>query len=229
MKLSFRGFILILFGLVCWATPDQSVVAQTPSSVLACRIESERQVYQIGEIPCVQVIITNQTDQELLIVRSLDGSGLKRRYPYCHFEIIGPDGEPKTISSSRMCVYVNPLRKTDFVKILPLGDFNLYPNSTCSGSHFADLIDSKNNFKEPGEYRIRFHYSTESDELDSWRTTPLSKTRNIQISAESSPPPGVLKKSEEQVLHLLRKVPKTSIQSNELRITFVESETSTSQ
>lgn len=121
MKPSFCGFIMILLGLVCWVTHDQSAVAQTPPSVLTCRIESERQVYQIGELPCVQVIITNQTDQELLLVRSLEGSGIKRRYPHCYFEIIGPDGEPKTTSSNRVCIICQSSRQNRLCKNLAFG------------------------------------------------------------------------------------------------------------
>ncbi len=210
MKLSFRGFIVILLGLVCWATHDQSAVAQTPSPVLTCLIGTERNVYQIGEIPLIHVVIFNRTNEELWLVLALDGSERKARYPHAYFEIIGPDGKPR---NARMlsCGTINPMEERNFVQVKPRADFDPYAGYACDFK-----VNLKENYSDPGEYRIRFYYSTDSDNPDKWGIPEI--------------PGHDFEKIEANPLHRrLRKVPKTSIQSNELRITFVESETSTSQ
>ncbi len=200
---------MIILGLVCWATHNQPAVAQTSSPVLTCRIESERQVYQIGEIPLIHVVIFNRTNEELWLVPALDGSERRARYPHAYFEIIGPDGKPR---NTRMlgCGSFNSMEERNFVQVKPHGDFDPYAGYACDFK-----VNLKENYSDPGEYRIRFFYSTDNDNPDKWGIPKIPGHDFEKIAANS-------------FHRLFRKIPKTSIQSNELRITFVDAETSTS-
>src|SRR3990170_1522626 len=60
---------------------------------VGCTIKGEP-TCELGKAPKIAVALTNQTDADIYLVGSLDASDCKWRYPYCYFEVTGPDGKP---------------------------------------------------------------------------------------------------------------------------------------
>jgi hypothetical protein len=155
----------------------------------------------LGKAPAVKVTIKNLSGREALLVGSLDASDCKWRYPHCWFEIIGPDGKSSVKGIGR-CGNTNPLREKDFVKVKAGGTFDPYMRVDDGGFFSAHQIRPEN-FPAPGTYRIRFHYSTAEKAPARW---------NGKLSGAM--PPAVPK--------LLERVPKATIQSNEVKVRVVK-------
>jgi hypothetical protein len=157
----------------------------------------------LGSVPKVTVAITNQTGANIYLVGSLDGSDWRGRYPYCYFEVIGPDGEsavPELILEDPLC---SPLREKDFVKVTPGEAFDPYDQSL--GFFPAVQLDPAV-FRAPGAYRVRFVYSTKSDDIALWRNGGWNGT------PEDERP---------KILDLFDQVPKLEVRSDEISITIV--------
>jgi hypothetical protein len=138
-----------------------------------CRITSKFQTYRVGQIPEMQVNILNNSKDEAYLISSLDGSDVKRRMPYCYFTVEKP--KPDTISIMR-CGFTNPLRIDDFRLVKPNETFNPYESTDNKGLWADYIITSKETFRTPGIYKIQFHYSTNSSDINkflgSWDKNP---------------------------------------------------------
>ena len=169
---------------------------------LSCTIHSAA-TCELGSVPKVTVAITNQTDADIYLVGSLDGSDWKGRYPHCYFEVSGPDGKsavPEIILEDPFC---SPLREKHFVKVLPGQAFDPYDQSV--GFFPAVQLDPVV-FRAPGAYRVRFVYSTMSDNIALWRNGGWE---------------GIPENERPKILALFSRIPKLEVRSNEITVTVV--------
>src|SRR5205823_10991912 len=95
------------------APSAKSAVERGPPLICTIRADS---MCALGQSPKVNVEITNNTDNEIYLVGSLDSSDCEWRFPHCIFEVIGPDGKSSVRELGR-CGNMNPLREKDFVKV----------------------------------------------------------------------------------------------------------------
>lgn len=166
---------------------------------LHCVIRGEA-TCKLGEAPKIQVSLVNQTQEDIYLVGSLDASDCKWRYPLCYFEVTGPDGKQVPNSIPR-CGLTNPLRAKDFVKVASHDSFDPYKSVDDYGFFSAHQL-SQSNFNRAGQYRIRFVYSTASEDVAKWRGNG----------------------GDAELISLLKQVPKTDVKSEEFVVTVVTAE-----
>src|SRR5262249_2910036 len=147
----------------------------------------------------VKVEIINRTKGEIYLAGSLDASDCAWRYPHCYFEITGPDGRPAAKPIGR-CGNMNALRQHDFARVPSGGKFNPYQHTDDPGFFFAHQLRPEN-FQAPGDYRIRFVYSTDKTDIRYW----LGDGRWMSDGP-----------AKEKLQKLLDRVPKGTVKSNEI-------------
>lgn len=187
---------IILLALLLTAF---TVKKSGPLPELTCTLTSDKVVYKTGEQPWLTIGITNNSKEDIYLVGSLDGSDVKWRFPYCYFSIQKP--LPDTPLTGR-CGVMNPLRPADFRLVKAGQKFNPYEDG-----FFEDysLLDTRT-FKNPGEYRIRFYYSTNSESMSRFMGTR---------SARSDP-------DSLKMAFFFKHVPKVELASNEITIRVEE-------
>jgi hypothetical protein len=168
---------------------------------LACEIQGNTTCL-VGQAPKIHVALRNLSSRPIYLVGSLDGSAEKWRYPYCYFEVIGPDGQSAVQRVSR-CGNTNTLRPADFFQVPAGRSFDPFQNVDSYGFFSAHQIRAEN-FTKPGEYRIRFFYSSASSDIKEWGGDGAA-----QVAADAG------------LLRLFRVVPKLQVQSEEFRLTVV--------
>lgn len=129
------------------------------STAFRCILSCDKEVYKIGELPKLTVKIYNDTKEDIHFIGSLDGSDVKWRYPYCYYTMERPKADKAKLGR---CGNMNPLRMEDFKLVKSGQDFDPYERTSDYG-FFSDYITtSKETFKSPGIYKLKFHYSTNS-------------------------------------------------------------------
>jgi hypothetical protein len=164
-----RCWALFLLGTVSLGVSEDIGITRAKlnrPSALECIVRAEK-TCALGNAPQVSVRIVNRTSEDVLMVGSLDGSDIQRRYPYCYFQVIGPDGKNTIHARSSSCGYLNPLRVKDFVKVPKGGQFDPYQGIDNYGFFSAHEIEPST-FDRPGDYRIRFIYCTAEKDLRKW-------------------------------------------------------------
>ena len=164
---------------------------------LNCIISSPNKTYKPGEVPAIDVKIINMSKEEIYLIGSLDGSDTKGRMPYCYFTIEKP--KPDTILFLR-CGFANPLRIEECRLVKPNEAFNPYGKIDSKGFWPDYTITNKETFRNPGLYKIQFHYEA----------NPENITR-FMGSWDKNPDSAQLKK-------LIERVPKINLASNVLEI-----------
>jgi hypothetical protein len=167
--------LLIIFLLASVNAPAQHVPVKTGVSTTqyVCTIRSDKTIYHPGETPAITVEINNNSNEKAYLVRALDGSDIKRRFPYAYFTItkVG-DTAYKTKMYGR-CGNIDPITVADFVEVKPGALFNPFKRTipyTDRENIFAydiKLIDTAN-FSTPGKYVITFFYSTMESDFTKW-------------------------------------------------------------
>ncbi|HEY1190530.1 MAG TPA: hypothetical protein VGE74_23050 [Gemmata sp.] len=190
----------------CVAVGEMPAAAPVPKGALkrgpvSCAIKGEA-TCELGKAPQITVALTNLTDADIYLVGSLDASDCKWRYPHCYFEVIGPDGKSAVRETAR-CGNMNPLLAKDFVKVPAGKAFDPYQRTDQHGFFSARQL-SPQTFRELGKYRIRFVYSTKSDDIGNWGG---DGRRNVV--------------TDKALVDLLKQVPKVEIRSDEFTLTVV--------
>ncbi len=202
MSTPFRLALCLLVASYACALARSDERPQAPKAPpLTCTISSQP-TCELGQAPAISVEIANWTEGEIYLIGSLDGSDLKWRYPFCYFEVIGPDGKPAKNRIARDCLNMNTIREKDFVKVRRGGKFNPYQKIDDHGFFGTSLIVPAT-FQAEGEYRIRFVYSTDNADPKSWLGDVGGNV------------------TEMQVVKLLANVPKTTASSNEITVKVV--------
>lgn len=127
-----------------------------------CVLKVKKTVYRQGEVPEVEVQLVNRGKRSIYLIGSLDGSEKKWRMPYCYFTIEKPVPDTAKFIS---CKTLNSLRDADFVKVAPGENFDPYKQVDNYGFFRSHELAQAETFRNPGIYRITFHYSTLSDDL----------------------------------------------------------------
>jgi hypothetical protein len=169
-----------------------------PVPALSCVIRAEPTCVQ-GSVPKITVRLTNETESDIYLVGSLDGSEGTWRYPHCYFEVTGPDGAIAD-HFARGCGYTNRLREEDFFMVPPGGEFDPYQSIDDHGFFSAYLL-SRHTFRATGKYHIRFVYSTLSGDIAQWR--------------------GQSAATNDKIVAMFSLVPKLAVKSNEIQVTVV--------
>lgn len=120
---------------------------------------------KVGERPDWSVRIVNERDAQIVLARTLPGSGSYARYPLIDIELEEPDG---TMRSGRDYLYdrAGMIREvgTDlFVDIPPKGDFHPVEPGRERVCWFEKWTP-----KRPGDYRLRFVYDTSPRRWGAW-------------------------------------------------------------
>lgn len=159
MKTGFLSIlILTLFGLINEKTDD--------SNKFECSIVTTKSTYSIGETPEITITIKNNSGKDVYLIGSLDASEEQWRSPYCYFKIDKPKSDSLPIIGR--CGNMNSLRIEDF-KLVKSGEtFNPYQSIDGDGFFGSYEIERKENFQNPGIYKITFHYSTKSTKLEDY-------------------------------------------------------------
>jgi len=167
-----------------------------------CKISAEKQTIPIGETPDIKVEIKYLGNEDVYLIGALDASGIKMRFPHCYFTIEKPT--PDTVSNVSRCMNMNTLRLEDFIKLRHNSSFDPYMKIDDYGFFSSYEISRKENFRIPGTYKIKFHYSTRSDNFEDYFGEDFN---NID---------------KKELLELYAKVPNIELASNVLEITVVE-------
>ena len=176
----------------------------TNSANLKCILTSDKSVYKVGELPKFKVDILNNSKEDIYLIGSLDGSDVKWRFPYCYYSIDRP--KPDTTRLAR-CGNMNTLRVADF-KLVKAGE-KFDPYESIDGYGFFGDYTTLNEatFKTPGIYKLKFHYSTNSQNIsDFMGDRPFRRDQMDSITIDG----------------FFKKVPKFDITSNEIEIRIEE-------
>lgn len=177
---------------------------QTKNAGFICILSSDKTIYKVGQVPKLEVQIINQSNNEIYLIGSLDGSAEKWRFPYCYFTIDKPKVD--TILFPR-CGNTNPIRIEDFVLVKPKGKFNPFQSIGGSGFFGDHTTTQKETFRNAGIYKIQFHYSTDTDNIGNF----MGNFGQWSKGADSV-----------KIKSLLARVPKMDIISNRIEIKFEE-------
>lgn len=164
-----------------------------------CTLTSDRETYAVGEKLDLAVRLYNETAETLPLIGSLDASDAEWRYPYCAFTVTR-DGEPFAPDLGGRCGNMNDLRAEDVVEVAPGAAFDPYERLDSYGFFEHWLFYTA--LEEPGEYRITFHYSTDTEGEEGFMGDLGWQTEDPKLPAELSA--------------LVRRVPRFSISSNEV-------------
>jgi hypothetical protein len=99
----------------------------------------------------------------MYLIGCLDGSERRRRYPFCYFEVTGPNGQLVEREFRVRCGNLNTLTWVDFVA-LPAGG-TLNPCERIDRYGFFSAGPYPQYFDVPGKYRVQFVYSTRYDDI----------------------------------------------------------------
>ncbi|MES2331694.1 MAG: hypothetical protein V4539_18955 [Bacteroidota bacterium] len=198
-----RNIILSILGLLLFSGFDD-MHEKRDAADFTCTLSSDKMIYKLGEVPKLDVRVINETLQPAYLVGSLDGSDLKWRMPYCYFTIDKP--KPDTVVFLR-CGNSNPIREIEIKLIKPKEKFNPYEPIDNYGFFGDHASMQKETFRNPGVYKIQFHYSTNTQD-----------TRNFIGNF------GIWTADADSVKlkELLRRVPRIDLVSNPIEITIGE-------
>ena len=198
-----RIVFLILLSLILLTAFKNTQRLKRPNDII-CTLTSDKKIYKIGELPKLKIQISNNTKTDIYLIGSLDGSDVKWRFPYCYYTIDKPKAD--TIRFER-CGNKNTLRLEDFQLVKAGGNFDPYENVGVYGFFQDHNITNQKSFRNTGIYKIKFHYSTNSDKLEDYTGDKIFQN-NKQYSIK--------------IASFFKQVPKLDIQSNEIEITFTK-------
>lgn len=154
-----KFLLSIAIILTMFASTQRSAI----STEFRCLLTCDKEVYKVGELPKLTLKIYNDTKEDVYFIGSLDGSDVKWRFPYCYYTIDGP--EVKKIKLQR-CGNMNTLRVEDFRLVKPGQAFAPYESIDMYGFFKDYITTNKETFKTPGIYKIQFHYSSNSSDIN---------------------------------------------------------------
>jgi hypothetical protein len=198
-----------LFALFCLVNS----VLLCQQTGLSCVIKSGKTTYKKGEVPHISIEIKNNTDSTIQLVKTLDGSEVRWRYPYAYFKIEMVNDTSYHPALVLRCGNYDGIDSDDFVEVKPGGSFDPYKNQTSVYYDYA--ISDKRNFERKGKYKITFYYSTNEPDFKKWIGNSDQSWRLYDRSGNVI----ASKKPEyDQMVKLFSKVPKVELVSNELII-----------
>ena len=162
------------------------------------RIEADKSEYAVGEQPRFTAILTNTTDDAVMLARPMDGSDFGR-FPQFMWTVTAPE-DAHALEPVGRCGNTNPITTGVFFS-LPAGES--VELSGAWGGVSAHALD-----RGPGRYTIQVVYSTDSEDAHGWIGGPLGDREARRLNREIAP--------------LLAQVPRITVTSNVLEIQFHE-------
>lgn len=196
MPFYMKPLVFIAFLLTAFTSRHHS----STTTELRCVLTADKKVYKIGELPKLTVKIYNDSKENIYLIGSLDGSDVKWRYPYCYYSI----DRPKSVETKlQRCGNINSLRLQDFKLIQAEQEFNPYESIDDYGFFTDYTTTNTETFKNPGVYKIKFHYSTKSQDINQFMgDKPFRNDPTDSLRLDS----------------MFRKVPRIELTSNEIVI-----------
>jgi len=142
--------LVLLISTVAIARPSNRNTAKPKDFTLTLKAKSETII--LGEQPTLTATIINNSDKEVLLVPTLDGSIVGWRYPIVKFIVTQPSDAPPPQIFGR-CGNTNNIQASDFTKVPKKGIFRLFSQSAYM---------SNNPFTTPGTYTVQLIYSTDA-------------------------------------------------------------------
>lgn len=199
MKILFALLIIASLPIPFACREHESIKFEKKSSgKITCDISAKETTINVGEVPKIKVKLTNNTDEDVYLIGSLDGSEVQWRYPYCYFTIEKP--ETDVVASGARCGMMNPLREEDFVLLKPKESFDPYSSIDGYGFFSSSTLSDPKEFRKKGTYKIQFHYSTEPDSI----------TKYLGSESEN--------KVDAKIKKMFRQVPHLKVSSNVIEI-----------
>lgn len=189
--------------------------------LIECTLAAKKAIIKSGETPLLELTFKNNSDTDIYLIKSLDASSYKWRYPYAYYtiELLG-DNEYKIEQISR-CGNMNGISTGDFIKVSAQETFK---STQYKHYYFSDYsVHNPNNFRQKGKYKITHHYSTLSKYLDEYMGEDMSLDvyELVNIAGDSLNPPRILKKPNNESKNLVKElevlfaqVPKVELTSN---------------
>jgi hypothetical protein len=137
------------------------------SGDIVCKLASLKDRYRVGDQPEISARIINGTEKPIYLVKGLDGSERKARFPHTYYTVSGvEDGFSETRFMN--CGVLNPLRIEDFVIVESGKDFD--PHKPIYDYGFSKSGKSAHSrFVKTGSYTFKYHYSTDNGDIKNWR------------------------------------------------------------
>lgn len=196
-KAFYIGFVAIALASMGLSCPNESKPHRF-NTPYECTLTTTKTTYQLGELPELKVEIINNSGKEVYFIGSLDASDDKWRRPYCYYTIERPVKD--SIPQYGRCGMMNSLRKEDFVKLADGQSFDPFMSVDDMGFFGSSNVRNPDVFKNPGTYKIQFHYSTQSDSIKDYRGDSDDK----------------------ELVKLFEQVPKVELHSNVVEIQIVK-------
>jgi hypothetical protein len=189
-----KPLLVIAFTLTAFASRQHS---PTPTE-FRCLLTCDKEVYKVGELPRLTVRIYNNTKDDVYFIGSLDGSDVKWRFPYCYYTIDRPKAGKEKL---QRCRNMNTLRVEDFKLVRSGQSFDPYESIDNYGFFTDYTTANKEMFKHVGVYKIKFHYSTNSIDINQFiGDKPFRSNYSDSLRVDS----------------LFKAVPKVELLSNEI-------------
>lgn len=114
---------------------------------------------KVGRIPTYKVRIKNVSDEPVVVVRSLDGSGMKNRYPHFFAEFF--DGEaPIKLEPPMGCGNCNEIAAADLATLKPDEEFDPFQSGSFGVPDLQTWQPSR-----PGKYTVKIICDYQAPEL----------------------------------------------------------------
>lgn len=135
------------------------------ASKIDLKLKSDSNIYDLGQIPRIEVQLINNSGQTLNFITSLDGSNDRMRYPYAGFQITRND-TPIDVSGQFRCGNMDGIPKDCILSIDNGQSFD--PQNMAPCVYQDRLVYDSTTFDKKGVYQIRYFYSTNQDTLNEW-------------------------------------------------------------
>jgi hypothetical protein len=175
---------------------DEKSVSAEP---FVCVLASARDTYEVGEYPRLTVRLVNRSSKEVLFAGSIEGSASRTAPPWCGYQMVDSSGKTTGVLGE-YCNVRRRIQASDFATVGPGQAFD--PNRAGFSAYplYQLTVD------RPGIYTVRYHYATYSEQL------------RDHFGDERM---GGIVVSTPDLQKLVDRVPRVSLTSNTVRLTFV--------
>jgi hypothetical protein len=130
---------------------------------------------KVGDSLSFVARIRNNSSEKVYLIRFLDGSDAGR-FPQVTIEIDGPTGGFEMPSGIARCSIMGALKLDDFSAVQPGDVFEPFKGK------FQPIEFEYGRFAQPGQYTVRFTYSTLSDDIRDYQGyPPREKISNVIV------------------------------------------------
>lgn len=133
--------------------------SQPTAPRLSLSLSADRASVRVKEIPKFSVQFRNESQGSVTLVKCLDGSQERMRYPHCVVQYF--DGERWTADPVGRCGNTNNLQASDFQSLKPGEKWNPV-------GEWFDWARIASAFQKAGIVKVRFVYEANTSDLSRW-------------------------------------------------------------